>query len=455
MSIITINPANEQTIMTYETMTPEYVKQLIESCYTDTAQWSNETIFQRSKKMEHVADILLENKNHYAALITTEMGKPLKSAVAEIEKCALACRHFSIHAKTYLTSRTIETELSKSYVTYTPLGIIFGIMPWNFPFWQVFRVAAPALMAGNGFLLKHAPNTTGCGLEIEKIFRDADFPQHIFRTLLIETEQAVEIIKHPYIHAVTLTGSDRTGKKVGALALESLKKIGLELGGSDPYIVLEDADLELAVNCILASRLNNSGQSCIAAKRLLVVQPIRAAFEKLLLKKLTEYNVGDPTDETIQLGPLARADLRDHLHQQIKTSVKQGAKIIQGGFIPNQPGFYYPITVLTHVKKGMVAYEEELFGPVITFIDVINETEAIEIANDTKYGLGAAVFTKDKSRGEKIAVEKIKAGTVFVNDFVRSDPRLPFGGIKASGFGRELSEEGIREFVNVKTIGIR
>jgi succinate-semialdehyde dehydrogenase/glutarate-semialdehyde dehydrogenase len=455
MSIITINPTNEQVIMTYETMTSEYVKQTIESCYADATLWSNETLLQRSKKMIHVADILLANKNHYAALITNEMGKTLTSAMAEIEKCALACRHFATHAEIYLTDRSIKTDLSKSYVTYRPLGIIFAIMPWNFPFWQVFRVAAPALMAGNGFILKHAPNTTGCGLEIEKIFRTAGFPANIFRTVIIDTDQAPDIIKNLNIHAVTLTGSDRTGKKVGALALDSLKKIGLELGGSDPYIVLEDADLELAANCIIASRLNNSGQSCIAAKRLLVVSPVRAAFEELLLKKLNEYTVGDPTNESVQLGPLARADLLDHLHQQIKTSVKQGAKIIKGGFIPEQLGFYYPITVLTHVKKGMVAYEEELFGPVITFIDVRNEADAIEIANDTKYGLGAAVFTKDTSRGEKIAAEKIKAGTVFVNDFVRSDPRLPFGGIKASGFGRELSEEGIREFVNIKTIGIR
>jgi succinate-semialdehyde dehydrogenase/glutarate-semialdehyde dehydrogenase len=383
------------------------------------------------------------------------MGKPITQAIAEIEKCAWVCRHFAEQAQNYLAPEIIQTNMAKSYVTYKALGIVLAIMPWNFPFWQVFRFAAPALMAGNAVLLKHAPISTGAGLAIEKIFQQANFPKDLFRTLLLSNEQTEALISHPYIAAVTLTGSDRTGKLVGSKAVASLKKVILEMGGNDPYVILADADLELAAEAAVSSRMNNAGQVCIAAKRLIAVESIRAEFAKLVLQKLANYVHGDPRNPDTKLGPLARQDLRQTLHQQITDSVQQGAQLVQGGFIPAEAGFYYPITVLANVKKGMPAYDEELFGPVITFIDAKDEADAIRIANDTQYGLAAAVFTRDKERGEKIATQDIHAGTVFVNDLVRSDPRLPFGGIKNSGFGRELAAEGIKEFVNIKTIAIK
>jgi succinate-semialdehyde dehydrogenase/glutarate-semialdehyde dehydrogenase len=309
-------------------------------------------------------------------------------------------------------------------------------------------------MAGNSALLKHAPITTGCGLEIEALFRQAGFPENIFRALVIDNNMTEQVIHHPYISAVTLTGSNQTGKIVGAIAGSALKKIVLELGGSDAYIILEDADLDAAAEAVLTSRMNNAGQSCIAAKRILAVQPIRKQVQKILLDKLKRYQFGDPMDPAIQIGPLAREDLRAHLHEQVRTSVNQGAKILVGGIVPKGPGFYYPPTVLVEVKKGMPAYDEELFGPVITFIDAANEQEAVAIANGSQFGLSASIFTQNQKHGEAIALNALQAGTVFVNAFVRSDPRLPFGGIKGSGFGRELACEGIHEFVNIKTIGI-
>lgn len=455
MSIQTINPATGKIIATYTEMSEQEVNSIISACHQSFLLWSQEDFATRSKKMLLAADILINNKEQYAKLITEEMGKPISQATAEIEKCAWVCRHFAESATDYLAAKNIQTSMSKSYVAYKPLGIVFAIMPWNFPFWQVFRFAAPALMAGNAVLLKHAPISTGAGLAIEKIFQQAGFPENLFRTLLLTNELAEKVIENPHIAAVTLTGSDRTGKIVGAHAAGSLKKVILEMGGNDPYLILADADLELAAEAAVTSRMSNAGQVCIAAKRLIAVEPIRKQFEKLVLQKLENYTHGDPTDIATKLGPLARQDLRDTLHRQVIESTNLGAQIILGGTIPQHPGFYYPATVLTHVKKGMPAYDEELFGPVITFIDAKDEAEAIRIANDTKYGLSAAVFTKDQKRGEKIAVDEIHAGTVFVNDLVRSDPRLPFGGIKNSGFGRELSAEGIREFVNVKTIAVK
>lgn len=455
MSLTTVNPATGQVIKQYQEMDVQEVDKIIEQSHTEFLDWSKQPFAVRAKPMHRMAEILQRNKEKYAPLLTSEMGKTLKSAADEIEKCAWVCRYFADNAEKFLQPRMILTEMSKSYVAFPPLGVVFAIMPWNFPFWQVFRFAAPAVMAGNSGVLRHAEITTGCGLEIETIFKEAGFPENIFRTLLINNDTAGKVIKNPHVAAVTLTGSNRTGQIVGSEAGDALKKIVLELGGNDAYIILEDADLNLAAEAAVASRMNNSGQSCIAAKRFLAVDPIREKFEKLVLEKVAKYKMGNPTDENIQLGPLARKDLRDTLQTQVDKSVAKGAKIVLGGKIPEEPGFYYPPTVLTQVKKGMPAYDEELFGPVITFIDVKDEDEALTIAADTKFGLSAAVFTQNISHGEKLALEKIHAGSVFVNDFVRSDPRLPFGGIKGSGYGRELSEEGIREFVNVKTIAIK
>ncbi len=454
-TITTINPTTANVIQTYSLSSEKEAVQMIERAHHSFLAWSTVPMSERAKYFMNVADILLANKEKYAELITTEMGKPFKSAIAEIEKCAWVCRHFAEHAAHYLTPRTIKTEMKKSYVAYAPLGIIFAIMPWNFPFWQVFRFAAPSLMAGNGAILKHAPITTGCGLEIEKIFKEAGFPDYLFQTMVIDNDVAASVICHPKIAAITLTGSDQAGKKVASIAGSALKKVVLELGGNDPYLILEDADLELAAEAVMASRMSNAGQSCIAAKRLLAVNIIREPFQQTILEKIKKYNMGNPMDPHVTLGPLAREDLRTHLHQQISASVEQGAKVLMGGFIPDGIGFYYPPTVLINVKKGMPAYHEELFGPVITFIDVDDEKQAIEIANESHFGLSAAIFTKNIERGEEIAHHHIHAGTVFVNDFVRSDPRLPFGGIKNSGIGRELGEEGIHEFVNIKTIGIK
>jgi succinate-semialdehyde dehydrogenase/glutarate-semialdehyde dehydrogenase len=455
MIVNTINPATGNVIKSYPTQSEADTHKIIELSNQAQSLWSQKTFSDRAKHLMNLSDILLSGKDNFATLITTEMGKPLKQAKDEVEKCALACRHFAEHTENYLAPRPVKTEMSKSFVTFRPLGIIFAIMPWNFPFWQVFRFAAPALMAGNSGILKHAPITTGCGLEIEHIFKQAGFPENLFRTVVLENSIAEKIITHSDIAAVTLTGSHDTGKKIGALSAGVLKKIVLELGGSDPYIILEDADLDQAASAIVTSRMINAGQSCIAAKRILAVSAVREELQHKIIEKLKSFKLGDPVNPETTIGPLARADLRMHLHEQITQSVKKGAKILLGGEFPEGPGFYYPPTVLVNIKKNMPAYYEELFGPVISFFDVENEKEAIEVANDTSFGLGAGIFTRNVEHGEQVAVNLLKAGSVFVNDFVRSDPRLPFGGIKGSGFGRELSQEGIQEFVNIKTISIR
>ncbi|HXK93193.1 MAG TPA: NAD-dependent succinate-semialdehyde dehydrogenase, partial [bacterium] len=365
------------------------------------------------------------------------------------------CEYYAENAEKFLAPEPAATEASKSYVTFQPIGVVLAVMPWNFPFWQVFRFAAPALMAGNAGVLKHASNVPGCALAIEQIFRDAGFPEHLFRSVLCGSREVAGIIENPRVRAATLTGSTPAGRAVGAKSGERLKKSVLELGGSDPYLILEDADLETAAATCAASRLINSGQSCIAAKRFIVVEPVAERFTELFVESMKAAKVGDPLDEDTQVGPQARHDLRDELHQQVVKTLEQGAKLVLGGEIPDGKGAYYPPTVLTNVKKGMVAYEEELFGPVASIITVRNEEEAIATANDSVFGLGAAVFTQDVARGERIAAEELDAGACFVNTFVRSDPRLPFGGVKESGYGRELAHYGIKEFVNIKTVYVR
>jgi succinate-semialdehyde dehydrogenase/glutarate-semialdehyde dehydrogenase len=402
--------------------------------------------------MAQVAEVLDKNRDRWARLMTDEVGKPITEAHAEIDKCAWVCRFYAEHAVHMLADRPVETGRTKSYVHHEPLGAILAVMPWNFPFWQVFRFAAPALMAGNVGVLKHASNVPGCALAIADAFTEAGFPDGAFQTLLIPASRVGEVLEHPAIVAATLTGSERAGAAVAAKAGSLLKKVVLELGGSDPYLVLEDADIALAATTCAASRAINSGQSCIAAKRFIVHAAVYDEWLDLFTVAMGRLKLGDPLLDSTQVGPLARPDLRAALHRQVQDSVDAGARLVLGGEVPAGPGAFYPPTILVDVGPGMPAYDQELFGPVAAVIKVESEHEAIAVANDTPYGLGAAVFTRDEARGERIAAEQIEAGTCVVNTFVASDPRLPFGGIKLSGHGRELADLGIGEFVNHKTI---
>ena len=454
MALQSINPATGEHIKDYEEKSPTAIQQIIEKVHKTFLQWTLTDLATRSRRMKIVAQILRDKAGAYGILMAQEMGKPVKDGRAEAEKCAWLCDYYAENAAKFLTSEIIETDARKSFVTFQPIGVILAVMPWNFPFWQVFRFASPALMAGNTVLLKHSSNVSGCGLAIEDIFMKAGFPDHAFRTLLIKSDQVASIIEHPLVKGATLTGSGPAGKAIARKAGEMLKKTVLELGGSDPYLILEDADLENSVATCVSSRLINSGQSCIAAKRFIVVDAIADLFIKRFVQLMGAKKMGDPMQEDTDIGPQARHDLRDDLHRQVVQSIKNGAKCLLGGKIPTGPGAFYPPTVLTEVKKGMPAYDEEIFGPVAAIIRVRNEKEAIQVANDSDFGLGAAVFTKDIERGERIASTELEAGCCFVNAFVKSDPRLPFGGLKQSGYGRELSHYGIKEFVNIKTVYI-
>jgi succinate-semialdehyde dehydrogenase/glutarate-semialdehyde dehydrogenase len=442
-------------IARYREASPREVESVLEKAERAWLEWKETDFPQRSELMRRAAEILRTKAEAYAELMAAEMGKPLPQGKAEAEKCAWACDYYAENAERFLAAEPVATDASKSYVAYRPLGTVLAIMPWNFPFWQVFRFAAPALMAGNAAVLKHASNVFGCALEIEKIFREAGFPEGLFSTLLIGSGRVKEVIRHPAIKAVTLTGSTPAGKAVAAQAGARVKKTVLELGGSDPYLVLEDADLALAVETCVNSRLINGGQSCIAAKRFIVVRPIVEEFTERYVETMKAKKMGDPFEPGVDLGPQARVDLRDQLHRQVRRSVAKGARLLLGGEVPQGRGAYYPPTVLASVTKGMPAYDEELFGPVAAIIEAKDEEDAIRIANDSSFGLGAAVFTRDVERGERIARDRLEAGSCFVNALVRSDPRLPFGGIKESGYGRELSIFGIREFVNIKTVWIK
>ena len=450
-----INPANLQIIKTYPQMLPSEVSEIIDLTNNALEKWRQTSFIDRSRLMINAANILRVKKEEYSKLMTLEMGKPIAQSRAEVEKCASVCEYYSENAEKFLTDELISTDASKSFVSFQPLGIVLAVMPWNFPFWQVFRFAAPGLMAGNAGILKHASNVSGCALAIEEVFREAGFPENLFRTILVPSSQMEDVIKNEKIKAVTLTGSVPAGKAVAKAAGSVLKKTVMELGGSDPYIILEDADLEIAADTCVTARLINGGQSCIAAKRFIVVEKVYDSFEKLYLEKMKSKKMGDPFDEANHIGPQASIPLRDELHQQVVKSIELGAKLLLGGKFPDDKGAWYPPTVLSNVKKGMPAYDEELFGPVAALIKAKDEAEAIEIANDSIFGLGAAVFTSDIKRGERIAKEKLQVGCCFVNAFVKSDPRLPFGGIKESGYGRELSSFGIREFVNIKTVFVK
>lgn len=453
--ITAMNPTTGETLEKYEEPSPDEIMQRLEKAYQAFRAWRQTRFSERAELMKKVSRALTENQSEYARTMALEMGKPIAAGRAEIEKCVWVCDYYAEHAEKMLQPEIIKTDARKSFVTFNPLGVILAIMPWNYPFWQVFRHAAPGLMAGNGVILKHASNVPGCAVAIEDIFKKAGFPEYLFQNFLISSKRVDDLIEHPTITAATLTGSTTAGRAVAEKAGKMLKKTLLELGGSDPYLILEDADLDKTVEACVTSRLLNSGQSCISAKRFVVVEAVRRQFEQMLVDQMQAKRMGDPLDEAVEIGPQARFDLRDDLHQQVINSITQGAVCLLGGEIPEDPGAFYPATVLGNVGKGMPAYEEEIFGPVAAVIPVKNEKEAIQVANDSSFGLGAAVFTRDTERGERIAANHLEAGNCFVNTFVKSDPRLPFGGIKESGYGRELSHYGLKEFVNIKTVYIQ
>src|SRR3990172_7473188 len=449
-----INPATGELLKSYEPWRDAQLETALAESAVAAPAWRATPFEERARLMRNAAAELRRYAARYGALVALEMGKLLKEARAEVEKCAWGCEDYAGQAAEFLRDEKIETDAGSSYIAYLPLGTILAVMPWNFPFWQVFRAAAPALMAGNTMVLKHSSNVPQCALAIEEIFRAAGFPAGVFRTLMIPATQAEQLIADPRIHAGTLTGSEAAGRKIAAAAGAALKKTVLELGGSDAFVVLADADLEQAVNVGIASRFLNGGQSCIAAKRFILVEAIAEAFIEGFKHKAHRLRMGDPSREDTQLGPMARADLRDQLHRQVTYSITAGATFALHGGSAAGPGFFYEPTVIDHVRPGMRAYEEELFGPVAVVIRARDEEDAVRIANDNRYGLGATIFTRDVKKGERLA-RRIQSGACFVNGQVKSDPRMPFGGVKASGYGRELSVHGIREFVNVKTIWIK
>jgi len=454
MAIESINPATGERLETYAGLPDGEVDAVVDQVHAALGGWRRLSFAERAQRFHAAARILRSQAESLARLMAQEMGKPLRDGIAEAQKCASCCEFFAEHAARFLAREPVQTEARNSFVTFQPLGVVLAVMPWNFPFWQVFRFAAPALMAGNAAVLKHASNVPGCALAIERIFRESGFPRDVFRTLLIGNAQVERVIAHPRVRAVSVTGSGPAGRAVAGQAGAMLKKSVLELGGSDAYLVLEDADPQQAAAVCTKARLVNSGQSCIAGKRFIVVEAVRAEFERRFVENMKSARVGDPLAAETEVGPLARRDLRDTLQRQVDESLKRGARCLLGGAIPDGPGNFYPPTVLTDVSRGMPAFDEELFGPVAAVIVVPDEAAAIAAANDSAFGLGGAVLTRDRARGERIAAEALEAGCVFVNDSVRSDPRLPFGGVKDSGFGRELSAHGIREFVNVKTVWV-
>ncbi len=454
--IITVNPATAEPIAEYHAMTSGEIREAITRSYWDYISWREIAISERSALMKRLAKLLRQEKDQHGALISREMGKPLSQAVAEVEKSAWVCDYYADNAASFLKpEESILDGGVRGVVKFEPIGLVLGIMPWNFPFWQVFRFAVPAIMAGNGIILKHSPNVTGSAIAIEQLFRDAGFPAHLYSAVHIDLEDVDRltgfIIEHPAIQGVSLTGSTAAGRAVAAKSGKALKTSVLELGGSDPYIVLDDADIPKAVDICAAARLLNGGQSCIAAKRFIVQSRVFEQFEHRLLQRMQSAVMGDPFDPAVEVGPLARHDLREQLHSQVTRSVADGARLLCGGTIPEGKGFFYPPTVLSGVHKWMEVYSEETFGPVATLIEAKDDNEAILIANDTPYGLGSAVFSGNTDRALAIA-DQLDAGCCFINSMVKSDPRMPFGGVKQSGYGRELSSYGMHEFVNIKSL---
>jgi succinate-semialdehyde dehydrogenase/glutarate-semialdehyde dehydrogenase len=454
MTFKSVNPADGNTHREVDAFTPAQLEAALQETAAAAPLWRGRAIGERTDLLRKAAAVLRRHTDDYAEIITREMGKPIREARAEIDKCAWVCEYYAEEAPGFLADEAIDSDAGRSLVVWQPLGTVLAIMPWNFPFWQVFRFAAPTLVAGNTGLLKHASNVPMCALAIESVFREAGLPEGVFRTLLVPSRQVAGVINDPRVHAVTLTGSEPAGRQVAATAGTRLKKSLLELGGSDPFIVLEDADLDLAVENAVASRFLNAGQSCIAAKRLILVEAIADEFMRAFRAAVEALVVGDPMEEATQIGPLARFDLRDDLHQQVVDSMSAGAVAVTGCSPEGGAGAWYQPSILDHVKPGMRAYHEELFGPVAIVIRARDEADAVRIANDSDFGLGGSVWTNDSERGERVA-RQLECGCAFVNGMVKSDPRLPFGGIKHSGYGRELASLGIREFMNAKTLWIR
>jgi succinate-semialdehyde dehydrogenase/glutarate-semialdehyde dehydrogenase len=451
MSIVTINPATGEDLRRYPTLSDDEIEERLTRAEAAFRRHRTTSFADRARRMNRAADLLEERADAMSQTMTREMGKPVGQARAEVRKCAWVCRYYAEHAEDFLADEPVDTDASTSYVAYEPLGPVLAVMPWNFPVWQVFRFAAPALMAGNVALLKHAPNVTGTALDIEELLRDAGFNGDEFQALVVEVERVEGIIADERVKAATLTGSVGAGQAVGGQAAAQVKPSVLELGGSDPFIVLADADLDLALAKGITARMQNNAQSCIAAKRFILERPIAEAFIERFTERVEQMTLGNPMNEGIDLGPLAREDLRDTVHDQVQRSIEQGATCVTGGVVPERNGFYYAPTVLTDVAPGNVAFEEEIFGPVASMVVADDADHAVDLANDTRFGLGGSVFTRDTDRGEAVA-RRLEVGCAFVNEMVKSDPRLPFGGIKESGYGRELSRHGIREFVNIKTV---
>jgi succinate-semialdehyde dehydrogenase/glutarate-semialdehyde dehydrogenase len=455
MGIATINPATGETIKTFERESASSIEAKLARSQQTFEQYRNTPMSQRAEWLNVAAEILERDKLSFGKMMTTEMGKTLKSAIAEVEKCALVCRYYAEHAADFLADVPASTDASKSFVRYQPLGVILAVMPWNFPFWQVFRFAAPALMAGNVGLLKHASNVPQCALAIEEIFRKAGFPEGAFQTLLIGADQVEAIINDNRVKAATLTGSELAGASLGASAGKQLKKTVLELGGSDPFIVLESADLDSAVATAVTARMLNNGQSCIAAKRFIVVDAVADEFEQRFVEKFQTLKIGDPMDENTDVGPLATPGILEDLDKLVQVCIEKGSKVLVGGHpLSDRPGNFYPPTILTDFPRGTPADEEEFFGPVALLFRVPDIDAAIKLANSTPFGLGASAWTRDEEQAHRL-VDELEAGAVFINGLVKSDPRLPFGGIKRSGYGRELGIQGIQEFVNIKTVWIK
>jgi succinate-semialdehyde dehydrogenase/glutarate-semialdehyde dehydrogenase len=454
MTLQSINPTTGELVRTYDELDDQAAADRVEATHQAWLRWRDEPLAKRVARIEALAGVLEAQTDHAARLMAVEMGKPLAEGRAEIDKCAWLCRWYAEHGPGFLADEPAATDALRSYVAWRPLGVILAIMPWNFPYWQVFRFAVPALLAGNAGVLKHASNVSGCALHIEALVQEAGFPTDLFSTLLLSSGRVAPVLEHPRIVAATLTGSTPAGRAVASTAGRLLKKTVLELGGSDPYVILEDADLDLAAEACATARLINGGQTCIAAKRFVVLDAVAEPFTERLVSRMAARRLGDPLEEGTDLGPQARLDLRDDLQRQVDGSLAAGARCLLGGETPAGPGAFYPPTVLADIAPGMPAWDEELFGPVAAITSVPDEEAAIAAANDTVFGLGAAVFTRDLARGEALARDRLEAGSCFVNTFVRSDPRLPFGGVKESGYGRELGVQGVREFLNAKTVWI-
>ena len=451
----TVNPATDQPGRSYDPHTIEDARAAAAAAHDAFRSWRRVPFAERGRMLHKAAEVLRARKDEFARLMTEEMGKTLDDGRAEIEKCATHCDWFADHAQSYLAREPIDFDGEEAFVTFNPLGLVLAIMPWNFPFWQAIRAAAPALMAGNAMLLKHASNVPGCALAIEQVFHEAGLPNALFRTLLLPSPDIEALIKDEHVAAVTLTGSVAAGRAVATEAGSVLKKCVLELGGADAYLVLEDADVAAAAKIAATARMVNGGQSCIAGKRFIVVRSILEPFEKALSDAMRGFEMGDPAKDGTTLGPMQSVKARDEIHRQVSDSVRKGARLLLGGHVPDRPGAWYPATVLTNVLPGQPAHDEEVFGPVAAIIAANDEADAIRIANASEFGLGSGVLTSDLDRGRRIAAEELEAGMSFVNENVRSDPRAPFGGVKHSGYGRECSEYGIREFTNIKSVHVK